>query len=475
MKKIFLAVFAVLFGVIGMSSVDAITIKDDGNYVIIFNTVEGDINGEDAKYVKFDFDEGEDKALLSDLTKGIEPFNKGKKFTGWGKNIFGEIISDEIPKADFNSSGEFDGVSYTNGYYVWAQFSDDVMKGTGTYYITIDAIGGTVSSKKSIRLTYKASEFKTLDLSKYKAVRDGFTFIGWGSDEKNEVVSSIDSSFFKDGDAVNLRALYKSNTFDDTTNVLNLNANGGMIDGKAIGKYNYIGGATSGDDMAIYNYVPVRNGYTFTGWNSKKDGSGTNYSYVYWRMWDKNSSNDLERDTLLDGTFYKNLVLYATWKSNSGKVKEVVSSSKTDGSITFSKEVSDSYVLDIKPIKIDKKFANKDVKFLADINILNNNQVVKISNTKMKIRIALPKELKGYNKYEVVYILNGEIKETIPAKVENGYIVFTTTHLSEYGIVAKNVNVENPNTNDSILISFVTLFICVIGIGSCFILNKRFN
>ena len=266
MKKIFLAVFAVLFGVIGMASVDAITIKDDGNYVIIFSTVDGDINGEDAKYVKFDFDEGEDKASISDLTKGIEPFYKGKKFTGWSKNIFGELISNEIPKSDFNSSGEFDGASYTNGYTVWAQFSDEVMKGTGTYYITIDAIGGTVSSKKSIRLTYKASEFKTLDLSKYKAVRSGYTFIGWGSDEKNEVVNSIDSSFFKDGDAVNLRALYKSNTFDDTTNVLNLNANGGTIDGKAIGKYNYIGGATSGDDMAIYNYVPVRDGYTFTGW-----------------------------------------------------------------------------------------------------------------------------------------------------------------------------------------------------------------
>lgn len=79
MKKIFLAVFAIFFGVIGMASVDAITIKDDGNYVIIFSTVDGDINGEDAKYVKFDFDEGEDKASISDLTKGIEPFYKGKK------------------------------------------------------------------------------------------------------------------------------------------------------------------------------------------------------------------------------------------------------------------------------------------------------------------------------------------------------------------------------------------------------------
>lgn len=67
-----------------------------------------------------------------------------------------------------------------------------------------------------------------------------------------------------------------------------------------------------------------------------------------------------------------------------------------------------------------------------------NNNVVKISNTKMKIRIALPEDLKGYDKYEVVYIVNDEIKETIPAAVENGYIVFETNHLSQYGIIATN-------------------------------------
>ena len=32
----------------------------------------------------------------------------------------------------------------------------------------------------------------------------------------------------------------------------------------------------------------------------------------------------------------------------------------------------------------------------------------------MKIKIALLEYLKGYKKYEVVYILDNEIKETIP-------------------------------------------------------------
>ena len=85
--------------------------------------------------------------------------------------------------------------------------------------------------------------------------------------------------------------------------------------------------------------------------------------------------------------------------------------------------------MDIKPVEVKKDLADKNVKFIADINVLDgNNNVVKISDTKMKIRIALPDDLKDYNKYEVAYILNGEIKETMSATVENGYIVFETTH-----------------------------------------------
>lgn len=85
--------------------------------------------------------------------------------------------------------------------------------------------------------------------------------------------------------------------------------------------------------------------------------------------------------------------------------------------------------MDIKPIEVKKDLADKNVKFIADINVLDgSNNIVKISDTKIKIRIALPEDLKGYSKYEVVYILNGEIKETIPATVENGYIVFIATN-----------------------------------------------
>lgn len=65
-------------------------------------------------------------------------------------------------------------------------------------------------------------------------------------------------------------------------------------------------------------------------------------------------------------------------------------------------------------------------------------EIVEINGQNMKIKIALPEELKGYKNYKVVYIKDGEIKETLPATVEDGNIIFETSHLSQYGIIATN-------------------------------------
>ena len=112
----------------------------------------------------------------------------------------------------------------------------------------------------------------------------------------------------------------------------------------------------------------------------------------------------------------------------------------------------------------------KNVKFLVDINILDGNNVVSISNTKMKIRVAIPNDLKGFNKYEVVYIKDGLIKETLPATLDNGYIVFETTHLSHYGILAST---SNPNTGDNIMYYVVTSVLVTICLTSMFVYKKR--
>ena len=465
-KKLFMMLISVI-ATLGITTVNAATISDDGKYTLILTSSEEDvsIDGKEQKVIRFNVAEGETTVKLSELTRGIVPFNCKNEFAYWGSFI-GEKVSDDIAITDFSYSGDIEGKPYTNGLTLYAKFSDKLLQGTGTYYLTLDSFAGKVNGQSIMKLTSKSTEFKTVDLTKYIPVREGFTFNGWELDGK--IVTSIDSSYFANRDCITLTATYTQDTFNGDGIVLKLNANGGKIEGKETNSYDYIGGSNSGTTMSLLPYIPVREGYTFNGWNTKKDGSGENYNYVYWRFWDINEETDKEfdKDTKIKEENgyerYKNITLYATWIKNN----EIKSDGDINVSITFDKKFDNEYVLDIKKVEIKKELSDKNVKYLVDINILENGEVVKINDTKMKIKIALPEELKGYKKYEVVYILNNEIKETIPATIEDGYIVFETTHLSEYGIVVaeKINNIENPKTGDNIGVYLITSLIAVIGL-----------
>ena len=500
-KKILIAILVCLLSFILFSfavKVNATTISEDGKYSLFLTANEDDgcFDGEYAKLVRFNIKEGDTTVKLSELTKGIVPFNGKTEFSHW-EMAENTKASEELEIAKFTGSGYFytttgKEVNYTNGLTLSAKFSNKELKDTGKYYVTFDAFGGTINGKAKITLESKVAEFKTIDLTKYTPVRKGYTFKGWDLDGK--IVTSINSSAFAKNAAINLTATYTQDTFVGDDRVLILNANGGTINGKASNKYDYLGGGNSGTAMSLLPYTPVREGYKFTGWNAKKDGSGKNYTYIYWRRWDKDDKDDLNRDTIiknaLGAEYYQNVTLYASWTKTSGKpeqpvketVKEIQSTGKIKGKIEFEEEVSKNYKLDIKQIEVEKDLIDKNVKYVVDINVLENGEVVKISNTKMKIRIALSEDLKGYDKYEVVYISDNEIKERIPAKIEDGYIVFETSHLSHYGVIVTNNNTEqgneeettnnNPKTGDNIILDVALFMISSVGIAAL-IYNKK--
>lgn len=496
---IFLAIIlAVICMFIFSNRVNAATISDDGKYslVLIVNDDNAGIDGEYAKLVRFNIAEGETTVKLSELTKGIVPFNGKTEFSHW-EMAENTKASEELEIANFTGSGNFytstgEEVKYTNGLRLNAKFSDKELKDSGKYYVSFDAFGGTINGKAKLTLESKAEEFKTIDLTKYTPVRKGYTFKGWDLDGK--IVTSINSSAFAKDAVINLTATYTQDTFAGDDRVLILNANGGTIDGKASNKYDYLGGGNSGTSMSLLPYIPVREGYTFNGWNSKNDGSGKNFKYIYWRLWDNDGETTVEKDTIIKNTlgaeYYQNVTLYASWTKISGEpeqpaketVKEIESTGETKAKIEFAKEVSKDYKLDIKPVEVKKDLTSKNVKYVVDINVLENGEVVKISDTKMKIRITLPEDLKGFNKYEVVYISNDEIKETIPATVEDGYIVFETSHLSQYGIVATNVEekveqtkneTNNPKTGDNITTSIMLFVVSIATIGVLTIVKRK--
>ncbi len=464
LKGALIMLLVAVFSISGIICVNAATIKDDGKYSLVLQCggiSEGTIDGETSKIIKFDVADGEDSVSIAELTKGIVPFDGEHEFSHWSTDFFDTSkADDEIPISKFSKSGNVylnngTEVKFNNGFSLYGVFSDKPLKGTGTYYLNLDAFGGTVKDKSIYQITSKSNEFKTVDLTKYEPERKGCTFKGW--DLNGKYVNTITAAEFAEKDSVTVTATYVSNTFDEKYISVILNANGGTIEGKESAKYNYLGGGNSGTSMSLLPYVPTRNGYTFNGWNSKKDGKGKNCKYLYWREWDKERDSEFERDGLIteDGGYerYHNLTLYATWTKDASTpddtVKVIESSDGIKGSIEFADGIDSNCKLIINNVDVNKDLADKNVKFIADINVLKDNEIVHISGTKMRIRIALPEELKGYNTYSVVYILNDEIKETIPATLQDGYIVFETTHLSEYGIIATNTNSTPGNSEDN--------------------------
>ena len=83
-KALFMMVIAVV-GILGMTTVSAATISDNGQYslVLTVNDENGDIDGEYAKIVRFDIDEGETTVKLSELAKDVVPFNGENEFSHW--------------------------------------------------------------------------------------------------------------------------------------------------------------------------------------------------------------------------------------------------------------------------------------------------------------------------------------------------------------------------------------------------------
>ena len=141
-KKIFLFLVMLIafLGIVTLSNkVNAATISDDGKYSLLLtaNEMYGCFDGEYAKLVRFNIAERETTVKLSELTKGIIPFNGKTEFSHW-EMAENTKASEELEIAKFTGSGYFytttgKKVNYTNGLTLSAKFSDKELKDSGKY------------------------------------------------------------------------------------------------------------------------------------------------------------------------------------------------------------------------------------------------------------------------------------------------------------------------------------------------------
>lgn len=126
--------------------------------------------------------------------------------------------------------------------------------------------------------------------------------------------------------------------------------------------------------------------------------------------------------------------------------------------------------------KDNKKVKDTTLIALYDINVVDGRQVVPMEDGEFTISISIPESMQKFDTYKVFYIDNdGKIAETLDAKLENGKVVFTTTHLSTYGVLGyNNVIEENPKTSDINLPAMIGLILTAL-FGATFALKKRLS
>jgi uncharacterized repeat protein (TIGR02543 family) len=149
----------------------------------------------------------------------------------------------------------------------------------GSYTVTFDANGGSGTMANE-------TENSTTALTTNTFTRTGYTFSGWNTAANGTGTSYSDGASYAFNASVTLYAQWTANSYTVT-----FDANGGS---------GTMASETENTPTALTTNTFTRTGYTFSGWNTAADGTGTSYS---------------------DGASYAfnaSVTLYAQWTANSG-------------------------------------------------------------------------------------------------------------------------------------------------------------
>jgi len=181
-----------------------------------------------------------------DLTlSSTKPTRTGYTFNGWNTNSSGS-------GTNYSSGGKYTANANVTLYAKWTPV---------TYTVTYNANGGSGAPSAQTK-TYGVD----LTLSSTKPTRTGYTFNGWNTKADGSGTNYASGGKYTSNANLTLYAKWTPVTYTVT-----YNANGGS---GAPGNQT----KTYGVDLTLSSTKPTRTGYSFNGWNTKSDGSGTNYA-----------------------------------------------------------------------------------------------------------------------------------------------------------------------------------------------------
>ena len=111
-------------------------------------------------------------------------------------------------------------------------------------------------------------------------------------------------------------------------------------------------------------------------------------------------------------------------------------------------KINSKYELNVEDLSSEKdrisdQIDNYDVLSLYDVSVYNGDNLVEMKDGKYTIKIKLNGEDVNYQNLRIVYVdEEGKVAEYFDGRIEDGYIVFETTHLSQYGVIAETPVVE---------------------------------